>query len=114
MPCSCMSAAAWLSESAGMATIASAPVTCTRPEDCTWIAAYRIACWKPSVGNALEYNLVIPPRRSEEPRLAFKIPACLRPRPTPLLAEILQRDLDALVVHALELSLELLPTLGAA
>jgi hypothetical protein len=34
--------------------------------------------------------------------------------PTPLLAEILQRDLDALVVHALELSLELFPTLGAA
>ena len=33
---------------------------------------------------------------------------------TPLLAEILQRDLDALVVHALELSLELFPALGAA
>src|SRR5882672_12478094 len=70
-------------------------------------------------------NLSIPPyamhlrlqntsRRSEEARLAFKIPACLRPRPTPLLAEILQRDLNALVVHALELSLEPFPTLGAA
>ena len=53
-------------------------------------------------------------RRSEDARLTFKIPACLRPRPTPLLAEILQRDLDALVVHALELSLEPFPTLGAA
>ena len=52
--------------------------------------------------------------RSEEARLAFKIPACLRPRPTPLLAEILQRDLDALVVRALELSMERFPTLGAA
>src|SRR5215470_6686169 len=40
--------------------------------------------------------------------------SCLRPRPIPLLAEILQRDLDALVVHALELSLELFPALGAA
>jgi hypothetical protein len=32
----------------------------------------------------------------------------------PLLAEMLKRDLDALVVHALELSLELFPALGVA
>jgi hypothetical protein len=68
--------------------------------------------WRPLPYQAMTSRRT-PPRRSEEARLAFKIPACLRLRPTPLLAEILQRDLDALIVHALELSLELVPTLGA-
>jgi len=42
--------AAWLSRSAKIATSTLAPVTSSRPDDCTWITARWITRWKPAVG----------------------------------------------------------------
>ena len=48
--CSCRKKAAWLSRSAKMATSTLAPVTSSRPEDCTCTTARWITRWKPVVG----------------------------------------------------------------
>ena len=50
--CSCRKKAAWLSRSAKMATSTLAPVTSSRPEDCTCTTARWITRWKPVVGCA--------------------------------------------------------------
>src|SRR5918911_5498220 len=50
MSCSCRKYAAWLSRSAKIATRTFAPVTSSRPDDCTWITARWITRWKPAVG----------------------------------------------------------------
>src|SRR5262245_9869959 len=48
--CSCRKNAAWLSRSAKIATSTLAPVTSSRPEDCTCTTARWITRWKPVVG----------------------------------------------------------------
>src|SRR6516225_9805306 len=50
MSCSCRKYAAWLSRSAKIATSTLAPVTSSRPDDCTWITARWMTRWKPAVG----------------------------------------------------------------
>src|SRR5713101_5839610 len=50
MSCSCRKYAAWLSRSAKMATSTLAPVTSSRPDDCTWITARWMTRWNPAVG----------------------------------------------------------------
>jgi hypothetical protein len=50
--CSCRKKAAWLSRSAKMATSTLAPVTSSRPEDCTCTTARWMTRWKPVVGCA--------------------------------------------------------------
>src|SRR5215207_77817 len=50
MSCSCRKYAAWLSRSAKIATSTLAPVTSSRPDDCTWMTARWITRWKPAVG----------------------------------------------------------------
>ena len=50
MSCSCRKKAAWLSRSAKIATSTLAPVTSSRPDDCTWITARWMTRWKPAVG----------------------------------------------------------------
>ena len=50
MSCSCRKYTAWLSRSENRATSTLAPVTSSRPEDCTWIAARCTTRWKPAVG----------------------------------------------------------------
>src|SRR4028119_1779860 len=50
MSCCCRKYAAWLSRSAKIATSTFAPVTSSRPEDCTWITARWITRWNPAVG----------------------------------------------------------------
>src|SRR5215831_4404063 len=52
MSCSCRKNTAWLSRSENSATSTLAPVTSSRPEDCTWIAARCSTRWKPAVGLA--------------------------------------------------------------
>src|SRR5271155_2692018 len=52
MSCSCRKYAAWLSRSAKIATRTLAPVTSSRPDDCTWIAARWTTRWKPAVALA--------------------------------------------------------------
>src|ERR1700677_506651 len=52
MSCSCRKYAAWLSRSAKIATSTLAPVTSSRPEDCTWIAARWTTRWNPAVALA--------------------------------------------------------------
>ena len=48
--CSCRKKAAWLSRSAKIATSTLAPVTSSRPEDCTCTTARWMTRWKPVVG----------------------------------------------------------------
>ena len=48
--CSCRKKAAWLSRSAKMATSTLAPVTSSRPDDCTCTTARCTTRWKPVVG----------------------------------------------------------------
>ncbi len=50
--CSCRKKAAWLSRSAKMATSTLAPVTSSRPVDCTCTTARWMTRWKPVVGCA--------------------------------------------------------------
>src|SRR6185437_3567782 len=50
MSCSWRKYAAWLSRSAKIATSTLAPVTSSRPDDCTWITARWMTRWKPAVG----------------------------------------------------------------
>src|SRR6185437_14354288 len=50
MSCSCRKYAAWLSRSAKIATSTLAPVTSSRPDDCTWMTARWITRWNPAVG----------------------------------------------------------------
>src|SRR6516162_2067983 len=50
MSCSCRKYAAWLSRSAKIATSTLAPVTSSRPDDCTWMTARWMTRWKPAVG----------------------------------------------------------------
>src|SRR5215470_10249727 len=52
MSCSCRKNTAWLSRSENSATSTLAPVTSSRPEDWTWIAARCSTRWNPAVGLA--------------------------------------------------------------